>query len=210
MQADDFGPAADMISQYRPRQVINALISLFCDPEPLLRWRAIAAAGRVVAEHGRNDLESARVIMRRLMWMLNDESGGIGWGVPEAMGAIMAQNERLADEFAAILLSYIHPAANFLEHPILQRGVLWGLGRLAHARPAEVGAIAGELQPFLQSPDSYHRGYAAWTAGRIGARQHLPLLEALTRDEALLDIFADDVLWQTTVAALARMAISES
>ncbi len=198
-----------MILQYRPRRVINALISLFCDPETILRWRAIAAAGRVVAEQGRNDLESARVIMRRLMWMLNDESGGIGWGVPEAMGAIMAQNDRLGDEFAAILLSYIQPAANFLEHPMLQRGVLWGLGRLAKARPAEVGTIAGELQPFLQSPDPYHRGYAAWTAGRICARRHLALLEALTRDDAVLDIFMDDVLWQTTVAALAREALSE-
>lgn len=25
-------------------------------------------------------MDSARIVMRRLMWSLNDESGGIGWG----------------------------------------------------------------------------------------------------------------------------------
>jgi len=40
--------------------------------------------------------------MRRLMWNLNDESGGIGWGNPEAMGEILACHEALANEYAPI------------------------------------------------------------------------------------------------------------
>lgn len=184
------------------------MISLFCDPEARVRWGAVAAAGRVVAEHGRNDMESARVIMRRLMWMLNDESGGIGWGVPEAMGAIMAENDRLADEFAPILLSYIRPEANFLEHPVLQRGLLWGLGRLAKSRPADVAAVTGELAPFLDSFDPYHRGYAAWTAGHIRAAELLPRLQAMTGDGAAIDMFFEDGLAHTTVGQLAAGAVS--
>jgi len=43
------------------------------------------------------------------MWSLNDESGGIGWGAPEAMGAIMARHTGLADEYANICGSnYYH------------------------------------------------------------------------------------------------------
>ena len=45
--------------------------------------------GVVVAGLAEHDMESARVVMRRLMWNLNDESGGIGWSSPEAMGEIM-------------------------------------------------------------------------------------------------------------------------
>jgi hypothetical protein len=45
--------------------------------------------GEVMAHLADKDMESARVIMRRLMWSLNDESGGIGWGAPEAMGEIV-------------------------------------------------------------------------------------------------------------------------
>ncbi|MEA3417440.1 MAG: hypothetical protein U9R02_15080 [Thermodesulfobacteriota bacterium] len=55
--------------------------------------------GVVVSNLADHDMESARVIMRRLIWNLNDESGGIGWGSPEAMGEIMARNNRLALPF---------------------------------------------------------------------------------------------------------------
>ncbi len=91
--------------------------------------------GMVVSNLADHDIESARVVMRRLMWNLNDESGGIGWGSPEAMGEIMARHSRLAQEFASILVSYINPDKNYIEHEILQRGVLWGIGRLAYERP---------------------------------------------------------------------------
>ncbi|MBS3809315.1 MAG: hypothetical protein KGY38_04050, partial [Desulfobacterales bacterium] len=96
------------ISCHRPRRVINALISQFYDADGTLRWRAIAAAGRVVADLAESDRESARVIMRRLMWMLNDESGGIGWGAPEAMGEITALSPAMAGEYSDILCSYIY------------------------------------------------------------------------------------------------------
>jgi len=52
--------------------------------------------GRVVSSLAEKDMESARVVMRRLMWNLNEESGGIGWGCPEAMGETMARSAPLA------------------------------------------------------------------------------------------------------------------
>ncbi len=62
--------------------------------------------GRVAADLADRDMESARVVVRRLMWNLNDESGGIGWGSPEAMGEIMACHEGLAEEYSCILISF--------------------------------------------------------------------------------------------------------
>jgi hypothetical protein len=112
-------------------------------------------------------MESARVVMRRLMWNLNDESGGIGWGSPEAMGEITAGHGRLADEFAGILISYINPAGNFLEHELLQRGSLWGVGRLAHARPLLARPAVPFLPAFFESPDPYLA-----RNGHLGRRSH--------------------------------------
>ena len=60
--------------------------------------------GEVVSKIAENDLEFARIIMRRPMLNLNDESGGIGWGAPEAMGEIMARSEKLAEEYHKILI----------------------------------------------------------------------------------------------------------
>ena len=53
---------------------------------------------------------------RRLIWSLNDESGGIGWGAPEAMGEILARSEKLSCEFYCILLAYIREDGTPLEN----------------------------------------------------------------------------------------------
>ena len=51
---------------------------------PCLRHRAAVALGAVVAGLEREQPEAVRNIMRRLMWHMNEESGNIGWGIPEA------------------------------------------------------------------------------------------------------------------------------
>jgi len=98
--------------------------------------------GAVVANLAEQDMESARVIMRRLMWSLNDESGGIGWGAPEAMGEIIASHDGLAKEYVSVLISYVWKEGNFLEYEPLQRGAVWGVGRVAQVRP-ELAQDAG-------------------------------------------------------------------
>ena len=115
------------------------------------------------------DLESARTIMRRLMWSLNDESGGIGWGAAEAMGEIMARQARLAEEYHRILVSYIRDDGNRLDHEALETAVLWGIGRLAQARPELLSDAACYIFPYLQSGNSEQRGLAAWALGFLGA-----------------------------------------
>jgi len=197
------------VAQYPARKIINPLISLFCDPDPLVRWRAVDATGRVVSEEARTNMESARVIMRRLTWMLNDESGGIGWGAPEAMGAILARHARLASEYGDILLSYIQPACNFLEHPVLQRGVLWGIGHLAASAPEIVRCAAPCLIPFLQSDDPYHRGYAAWAAGYMGDLQLVPTVKGLIDDPAPVILYTGGRLQETSVGELAETALKK-
>lgn len=54
--------------------------------------------------------------MCRLMWTLNDESGGIGWGAPETMAEAMACHPHIAEEYVCILLFYIREDGNFLEY----------------------------------------------------------------------------------------------
>jgi len=192
------------------RQAVNPLFSFLYHKDPLIRWRAVTAMGAVVARLAREDLESSRIIMRRLIWNLNDESGGIGWGSPEAMGEIMARHEGLAREYGNILVSYINEAGNYLEYEMLQRGVLWGLGRLAHARPEFVGNAGDYLPPFLQSKDSYLRGLAAWVSGAISSETTKPLLENLIDDDAGISIFINMRMEERTVGQLAAEALSRT
>ncbi len=173
-----------------PERVINPLISLLCDTDELIRWRAIHTIGKVVSSISEKSLEGARVIMRRLIWSLNDESGGIGWGAPEAMGAIMAENEILASEYHRILLSYIDEDGNLLENSELERGVLWGIGRLAESRPQLVQKAAPLVSRYLQSDDPVKRGLAAWAIGFLRpGRDSLQSISNLLSDVTELRIF---------------------
>ena len=202
----DPGTVAEEIAAFPPRKAVNPLLSFLHRGDELLKWRSVRALGMVVANLADDDMESARVLMRRLMWSLNDESGGIGWGSAEAMGEIMARHERLAAEYACILVSYIRPAGNFLEHAPLQRGVLWGLGRLAHARPELVRDALPQLTPFLAADDGMLRALAAWALGAIGDRRAGRLLAPLRADPTTVTLFRAARFVTVTVGHLAARA----
>ncbi|MFN3535506.1 MAG: DVU0298 family protein, partial [Desulfatiglandales bacterium] len=118
-----------------PDTLVGPLFSFLPQTEKFLRWHAITSLGLVVEEISKRDLEGARVILRKLMWNLNDESGGIGWGCAEAMGEILSRVRPLAMEFSTILVSYIHEEENFLEQIPLIEGALWGIARASQTNP---------------------------------------------------------------------------
>jgi hypothetical protein len=208
LKADDFAGVLETFRSYPARRVINPLFSCLCSTEPEIKWRAITALGAVVANLAQDDMESARVVMRRMIWYLNDESGGIGWGVPETMGEVMARHKGLAREYVNILVSYIREDGNFLEHEPLQQGVLWGLGRLAQTSPELLQNAGAHLHPFLSSEDATLRGLAAWILGLVGGPQHESELEPLLEDEAGVTIYLDGAERAYQVNDLARKALT--
>jgi hypothetical protein len=209
LDSDDLEKSLDEICQYPARKAVNPLFSFFYNTNERIRWRAITAMGAVVSGLADQDMESARVVMRRLIWNLNDESGGIGWGSPEAMGEIMARHLKLAEEYAFLLVSYVNEQGNYIEHPTLQRGVLWGLGRLAHSRPVLVNHAAPFLLPYMRSEDAYHRGLSAWTSGALSSELTKPLLQHLSSDNTIINIFIHMHLIEITVGQLALEALSK-
>jgi hypothetical protein len=165
--------------------------------------------GSVLSDLAAFDLESARVVMRRFIWNLNDESGGIGWGCPESMAEAMARNEKLAAEYACILISYIQPDGNYLEHEGLQRGVLWGVGRLAHSRPQCMQAATEFLLSYMKSEEPYLRGLAAWAVSPILNAAAIHCLRQLTRDPAELMLYRNGAITQYSVGHLAGEALAQ-
>jgi hypothetical protein len=189
------------------RKVVNPLFSFLCSLDELVKWRAVSAMGAVVSNLFKTNPESARVIMRRFIWQLNDESGGIGWGCPEAMGDTLASSKRLADEYGGILISYIRPDGNYLEHEILQRGALWAVGRLAHSRADLLSGCARLLLPYMQSNDAALRGLSVWAAGPLADDAIIALLKRLSTDKSRLSLYHEWQLSECTVGSLARDAI---
>lgn len=199
-------------------QVVHALFSAICREDPVVRWHAITCLGDAVGRIAADDLEAARIVMRRFLWSLNDESGGIGWGAPEAMAECMCRDGRLADEYAHMLVSYMREDGeelcqdgNFIEHPLLQRGVVWGVARLAGCRREVLQRLGAgqDLGRYLEADDPMLRGLAALAAGRLGEPALRPLLEGLRADTAPLSWYDGGGLCETTVSALVRDALEE-
>lgn len=208
LQSDNFDQGLSQLCKLPARQVINPLFSFLLSSNEQTKWRAITAMGAVVANLAEKDMESARVVMRRLIWSLNDESGGIGWGAPEVMGEIIASHEGLAKEYAPMLISYVWEEGNFLEYEALQRGAVWGVGRVAQVRPELVQDARAYLLPYLKSMDATVRGMAAWTFGLLGADVARPQLEALLVDEAEVSLYVDRRLVLRSVSDLAKEALA--
>jgi len=191
-------------------RVINPLIGSLCSNDETVRWHAITALGPIVADLAERDLEAARVVMRRFMWSLNDESGGIGWGAPEAMGEIMACHEGLAQEYAHILVAFMREEGFYLELELLQRGLMWGIGRLAQVRPSLLRQknAATYLLPYLRSADGAVRGLAAWALGLLQAKEAIPYLEKLSADPGKLRHYINRTFVDETLGNLAEKALA--
>jgi HEAT repeat protein len=154
--------------------------------------------------------------MRRLLWSLNEESGGIGWGAPEALAESMTLHQGLAAEYIHMLISYLRDdgpelfqEGNFLEHAVLQRGLLWGICRLAEVRPEILRdrEMAIDLLPYLDSDDHVVRGLAARALGLLRTTEAAGAIARLLGDTSPLSLYADGALRTVTVAELGREAL---
>lgn len=218
LQEYDLTEIQDELVKLPAKEVINALFAAICRSEERLRWYAVSAMGRAVARLAEEDMEEARIVMRRLLWSLNEESGGIGWGAPEAMAEIFCCHEGLAEEYVHMLLSYMRPdgdgphqEGNFLEHETLQRGLLWAAGRLAQGRRelALAKGMAADLPQYLHSPDAVVCGLAAWAIGLLGdCCPRLERLHELKTDATQLQLYEEGCFSTVTVGELAEQAIA--
>jgi len=209
LRAREIEVAAAELRRLPGRGFVGPLRTALCSDEEA-KWSAVTLIGLLTAELALRDLESARVVLRTLIWSLTEESGGIPWGVPESMAEIMACHEILAREYAPILVSYAREDGRFLEYEPLQRGLVWGIGRLAQVRPELLRAQdAGRyLLPYLGSGDATVRGRAAWALGWIGARGAAAKLEALLEDREEIWIYLDRELVTHRVGDLASQALA--
>jgi hypothetical protein len=204
----EFYKELDDLLEIPGNQLINSLLSFLYNKDPVIKWNAVAALGAAVSNIAEDEIESARIVIRRLMWNLNDESGGIGWGSVEAMGEILASNDALALEYSRILLSYARKDGNFQEHELMQRGVMWGIGRLSQVRPDFLKESGPRhILPYLDSGDAVVRGLAAWVSGLLEIEEAKSRLKEMQKDESEIQVFIDNKLIKRRVSDMAQKAL---
>ncbi len=203
------------LGAYRDYRLLNPLFTALCHSAARVRWHAVCTFGWLVPKMAENNLEDGRVVMRRFLWSLNDESGGIGWGSPEAMAEIMCHSAALRKEYLHMLISYMRDDGeelfedgNYLELPMLQRGLLWGIGRLCedHCREMQERQIITDVEAYLDSSDKYVAGLAIWILGLLGAGNG-EKIAGFQDDEEELILFLNNDFRTTSIARLAQNSL---
>ncbi len=196
--------ALDRLKKIPDAQLTGHLFSHFYHMNELIKFRGVTAMGELALRISGTSMEKARIILRRLMWNLNDESGGIGWGSPEAMGEILSKSPELAGEFKSIMFSYLDTGGNHIEHEILQRGVLWGIGTYLEATPGDLTQTTlNRLYTHFNSPDPIKRGYAARALINAGHFNCQTIPDHIRSDTTFIDIYTG---WNFVATRISDMA----
>ncbi len=178
------------------RSLLGHLSRLLCEPAGLLRWRAIEGLGAAAARLAAENPEAARNIIRNLIWTINEESGGIGWGAAESIGEIIYRCPDAFPEFASIVISRA-------EEQMLRPGVLWAAGRIAQARPDLVREYLPDLAGFLDDPDPVVRGYTLRLFGIMGEGPDFTRHPHLLSDGNTIPLYENGRIAEVSVAELA-------
>ena len=175
------------------------LISLLFDPDPLVRWRATEALG-VVARIGKGKkARRVREIIRRLLWLMNDESGSLMAHAPEAIAEMLVHAPSLVEEYGPILLSSVGTSP-------FERGVHWAMARFASVNPAVVADCAGALTEALHDKDPFVRAHALLALQAVDPRAAVEGARRLADDGETFSVydFASGLMVESSVGEVAE------
>ncbi len=183
-------------------KMVIVMISLSYDKKSVSSWRAIEAIGLLTAKMAKSEPGTVRNIVGRLLWMIRDESGGIGWSAPEILGEIVRNNPELCSDIAPIIVS-------FHEEKMLASGVLWAIGRIGESNAGMIEYAAAVIPSYLHSLNHTLRAFAVRALGEIGSSESAVEIEKLKDDENLIELYEDGELIEKTVGKIAGEALAK-
>jgi len=182
----------------------RALQSYLYESDENLRWPAIEAVGVLLkAWWYEVSQEKVKEYIRGLIWLLNDESGGIGWSAPETIAETIANIPELLEPWGNVLVS------NAYENPLLIKGSLWATGRLGKQASEEITLVQDQILKAFDSDDAETPGLAAWASGEAGFTPALVSLEGLEDREEAVKIFIGGRFQEKSLGEWAKNAIAK-
>jgi len=190
------------------RRVLGVLTSLTYDSDHEIGWRAIEAMGMAAGRIADVAPAVVREHLRRLFWLITEESGGICWRAPEAMAEVVANTPGRYDEYIPIVL---HLILEFVEEDLrhFRPACLWAIGRLAPAAAPYVPDVLPAVITGLDVSDPQARGMAVWCLHQLGRHELLVERTDMLSDEGPVELYEDRALIRTTVGKLMQRARGE-
>lgn len=189
-------------------KLLRRITAGLCSSEPRRKWRAVSAMG-VVAGPGGFSTDKVKERIKRFLWALNDESGDVPYGIPEALGEILAVRPELRSQYVAILVSFLVQEELVQTGPVLA-GAIWALGRAGVPNQEERERTQPGLSAALAADDPYVRGAALWAAARLDLAASLDgKIRDLVGDRDTVCLLIDGVIQEMQIGDLARQVLGE-
>lgn len=162
----DWDALRDLAQGGLPR-VVRFLMGRLYSGDDSEKWRAVRGFGALAADRSVLDSHRAADLMRRFVWALNDESGSVPYGVPEAMGEILAVRSELRPVFLPILCSLLTQEEMSQTGPV-ERGAIWAVGRIGPPAGQQFPEVVKALQAAASGhPDPDTRQTAAHSLAAV-------------------------------------------
>ena len=149
LAAEDY-PAVVAVARRSVARVLRYLNGRLYTTDADEKRRVVSALGQIVSDEKIVSPVRARDLLRRFFWSMNDESGTVPYGVPEAIGEILVVRPEFRDEFLPVLCSMLTHEELLQTGPI-EQGVIWALGR--------VGPSVAEVSPAAVKGLQYHASF---------------------------------------------------
>ena len=183
------------------RNPFRILISLIFDSEPMICYGAVRLIGMAAGNQAVKDLEPVRRLIRRFFWMMNDESGNVGWKAPETIGEILHDVPQLIAEYSRLLSS-------FLDQEPFRTGVRIAVSRIASIDKSFFDEVTErKLTESLEddNPDVRGTSIIALKALDVNIAESIKMKLASDQAEMKYFDFERGEMTMTTVGELAKL-----
>ncbi len=130
------------------KHILSQLTALTYDENATVSQRAIEVAGLAAKIIAERDSEFIRNTLLRLFWLVNDESGGIGWRAPELIGEILYHCPQF-QQFFPMLISLLDLEEE--DAPRFYAGTFWAIGRVAQVAQEAMLPALPRVQAYLSN-----------------------------------------------------------
>jgi len=156
----------------KKKTILSQLTALSYKEDTIISNRAIETTGLAAHIIAENDPEYIRNYLLRLFWLVNDESGGIGWRAPELIGEILYHCPQFS-QFFPMLISLL----DLEEKDALrfQAGTIWAIGRVAQVKQDAMLPALPRIQTHIarnKSANGTMKEIAVWCAKQLTERQN--------------------------------------
>ena len=176
--------------------------------------RAAVALGRTCDFLASEEPEKARNVIRRYMWHLSEDSGNIGWVIPEAFAESLVASPLLKRDFYRILITYVIDLGhedNYCDNPLLRRSCYWACARFCEENVSLCLNWRPHLLKGLQDEDIICRGMACYALSKLPLDlMALPSIRHLAEEEHhdICVLFDGENLIEKEVSAIAQETLS--